>query len=123
MQSSSQLSEQELIKLFPDNQTTIQYYFKHNQQHVFNHIKELQSEGINKFFDSIKDLDLDLMDELYNTLAKNPQEEKHAQDEITRMRNILRTKDISTETEDKMLSAGIDMIAEGKIAILLMSGG
>ena len=91
-----------LKQKFPDYASVLDSYQKHKQDHIFNFANAFENDDQTKaFLETAKQFDLDLVDELYDTLwvkkSNQIQSSEQEKEKVDIIKNSLRMKDMSKE--------------------------
>lgn len=92
---------------------------KNHQEQLLICYDKLDNKGKEKLLDQILSIDFDLMNELYENTKK---EIKIGDDKIEPIEYVDKDK-LSKEEYEKLEKKGIEIIKEGKLAVLTMAGG
>ena len=92
---------------------------KNHQEQLLICYDKLDNKGKEKLLDQILSIDFDLMNELYENTKK---EIKIGDDKIEPIEYVDKDK-LSKEEYEKLEKKGVEIIKEGKLAVLTMAGG
>ena len=102
---------------------TIQKINETNQTHLLEALNQCKSkEEKNNFISQIKEIDFDIMHNLYEQGKNAKLETIYNPDSISKIECQFSKESISPE-KDKLSEIGIEYIAQGKVATLILSGG
>ena len=90
-----------------------------NQEHLLSQYERLDNENKKLLLNQIKNIDFDLIDELYNNTKK---EIKLGRDKIEPIEYIEKEK-LSKEEKEKYFKMGAEEIKRGKLSVVTMAGG
>ena len=99
----------------------------YKQEHLLENIQDLKFEDLEKFYNTLNDIDFELLSrvnvplntaiifilQLYNDLILNPSQNLELH-QITPIHNEYRFKDFSSDNQNDLRKAGLDLIAKGK---------
>lgn len=94
----------------------------HRQDHILASVDDLAEDELERFYDSLYDIDFEMMDMMYNHLVLHPQKEDKP-DHIEPIKNKVRLKDITEDEYLKIRRHGLELILSGKVGVLLLSQG
>lgn len=94
---------------------------KHNQQHLLAFYDELQLNAQEELLDEILNIDFELIEALYKD-SKNTDFEKGSYDDIKPI-NVQKLEEYSKEERAEFTAKGMELLKEGKVAVLLVAGG
>ena len=94
---------------------------KYNQQHLLKLFRELPVDGQQRLLDQILSLDFDLITSLYNNLTVKDTDEC-SYNNIEPI-NVQKLEAFSEDEKETFASKGMEMLKEGKVAVLLVAGG
>ena len=101
----------------------IQKINSYNQTHLLEALKKCQSKEEKKdFISQIKSIDFDLMQNLYEQGKNAKLETIYSPTSISKIESQFSKESISSEKE-KLCEIGMEYIAQGKVASLILSGG
>jgi len=95
----------------------------HKQEHLLADVNDLDIPALSKYIESIDAIDYHLMDMLYNELVVSPKPKENESNTITPIQNKFRQNGFNDTNFEEIRHKGLELIHEGKIAVVLLSGG
>jgi UDP-N-acetylglucosamine/UDP-N-acetylgalactosamine diphosphorylase len=95
----------------------------HKQEHLLANTEPLTELQLSNFLESLYDIDFELMDMMYNHLIVKPEDDFKEKEKITPVTNVTRANMVDAKEYDIYRERGLLAIAEGKLAVLVLSGG
>jgi UDP-N-acetylglucosamine/UDP-N-acetylgalactosamine diphosphorylase len=96
---------------------------KNNQGHVFKWTPKLKSKELTDFLDNLQDIDVVEVNKIYKTTVVQEEEEKNAKHDVKPFPDVTTFEDATSDQRAKWEQTGFDLIADGKVGVLLLAGG
>ncbi|MFB0917548.1 MAG: UDPGP type 1 family protein [Clostridiaceae bacterium] len=93
---------------------------EYGQDHLLRFFDQLDEKSKTKLLNEIEDLDLNMLTELFNSLVK--EKEDSFKGEITDIPSVS-LFDLPENTKEKYWDLGMETLASGKVAVMLLAGG